>query len=137
MIENLQENAVASKISNESDSNPILKKICDYISHCPRPYKINPSSSGLDVSHPSNSRLRLKIWRPSDTELLAWFYKTSAIPHSRDRYSYGGVVLPIEDLDFQNLDSELEEWLLWLDSGFNTDKRPSSWTGAFTYDIPL
>jgi hypothetical protein len=137
MIENLKENSVESKIQTETDSNPLVKKIYDCISNSPRPYHVNESSSGLDISHPSNSKLRLKVWPTPDSELLAWFYKLSAIPHSRDRYSYGGVILPMEGQNLDGIDVEVEEWLVWLDSGFKADQRPSHWTGAFSYDIPV
>ena len=137
MIENLQNEDVKEKIASETAGSPAVKKICDRVAASSRTYRVDLKASGLDISSLSQGRYRLKIWRPSDHELLAWFYRLSAIPHSRDRFSYGGIIWSLDEVDLANVESHVDEWLDWLDAGFNSQKRPANWTSAFSYDIPM
>ncbi|MFH1675624.1 MAG: hypothetical protein ABIC40_01280, partial [bacterium] len=118
-----------------------VKLIFEVIEKAPGSYGINPDAGGLEFTsttivrdHPN--RCRLKVWQPEENRLLAWFYKRSAVPHSRDRFSYGGVTWDLDKIDLSTKSVEINEWLMWLDSGLHPEKRPSEWKSAFPYDIP-
>ena len=141
MINNLDTQGVRDKIQSETSGNAAVKAIFDTVSTNAGAYGIDPASGGLEftsttvvMDHPN--RCRLKVWQPAENQLLAWFYKRSAVPHSRDRFSYGGIVWDLGKVDLSMVAPEIESWLEWLDSGLNPEKRPQGWIGSFTYDIP-
>jgi hypothetical protein len=141
MINNLDATGVREKVSAETGGNAAVKAIFDRVSASPGAYGIDPAAGGLEFmstttvkDHPN--RCHFKVWQPARDRLLAWFYKRSAVPHSRDRFSYGGIVWDLGKADLSKVDAEVDTWLVWLDSGLNPEKRPSGWIGAFSYDIP-
>ena len=141
MINNLDAEGVREKIRVETESNPAVKKIGDHVAAAAGSYGVDPRAGGLEFTplaaikgHPN--RCHVKVWQPAPNQLLVWFYKRSAVPHSRDRFSYGGVVWDLEKVDLSKVDGEIDAWLIWLDSGLNPEKRPPNWISAFTYDIP-
>lgn len=141
MIRNLDRSDVVSKVEAEKASNQAVARIFDYVARSEGTYEIDPKAGGLEFistsivkGHPN--RCRMKVWQPARDQLLVWFYKKSAVPHSRDRFSYGGIVWDLTKVDLEKVDSEIASWLAWLDSGLNPDKRPADWISAFSYDIP-
>ena len=141
MINNLDAEGVKEKIASETTANPAVKTIYECAATHHRSYDIEPRAGGLELTsttpikgHPN--RCRLKVWQPEPSQLLAWFYKRSVVPHSRDRFSYGGIVWELATVDLSKVGMEVDSWLEWLDSGLNPEKRPPSWISAFSFDIP-
>jgi len=141
MINNLEAEGVRRKIEAETGGNEAVKAIFDHAAGSSGSYGIDAKSGGLEFTSQTivkgfPNRCRLKIWQPEQNQLMAWFYKRSAVPFSRDRYSYGGVVWDLDKVDLLSLGKEVDQWLMWLDSGLDPDKRPDNWKSAFPYDIP-
>jgi hypothetical protein len=80
-------------------------------------------------------RCRLRIFRiTTGKEAGRWavfFYKPSAVPHCRDRYSYGAAV-------FNDLGDpiRLKTWLDYLASEFDPNKIPAGVHRALTFSLP-
>jgi hypothetical protein len=141
MINNIDTDGVSDKISKETGGNAAVKAIFDRIAAHAGTYAVEPGAGGLEFASTAvvkgrPNRCFLKVWQPSSSQLLVWFYKRSAIQHSRDRYSYGGIEWDPAAIDLSKIGDEVDAWLIWLDSGFNAEKRPMNWISAFTYDIP-
>jgi len=141
MINNLDESGVKEKIEAETSDNEAVKAIFDHIAGSKASFGIDPKAGGLEFTSITEvkgfpNRCRLRIWQPEQHQMMAWFYKRTAVPFSRDRYSYGGVVWDLEKTDLLSIGKEVDEWLVWLDSGLHPEKRPDDWKSAFPYDIP-
>ena len=61
----------------------------------------------------------------------AFFYKTSMVPHSRDRYSYGAAIF-----DDQLTHEAASRWLQYLASGFDPAAVPKEVRRALTFELP-
>jgi hypothetical protein len=140
MINNLEDSAVKQKIASET-SNPVIKAICDIVSKAGGVYGIISESSGLEFISTTEikgfpNRSRMKLFSPEKQKVMAWFYKPSAVHFSRDRYSLGGILLEEAGFDPATIVKDVENWLAWLDSGLDPEKRPENWKSAVPYDIP-
>ncbi len=141
MINNLDADGVRQKIETETVKNDAVHAICDNIANMATSYGINPEASGLEFTSTTEvrgfpNRCRMKIFEPEENRLMAWFYKPSAVHFSRDRYSLGGVVWELDKVDLLSIGKDVNEWLYWLDSGLDPEKRPGNWKSAVPYDIP-
>jgi hypothetical protein len=96
----------------------------------PSGFEARPAAGG-----PLARRCRLRIVRPAGGKFAgrwaAFFYKTSAVPHSTDRYSYGAALFDLP-LDRARLDT----WLDFLDSGFDPDRQPVDVRRALNFELP-
>ena len=61
----------------------------------------------------------------------AFFYKTSMVPHSRDRYSYGAALF-----DEKLTHETARRWIDYLESGFNPSAIPLEVRRALTFTLP-
>ncbi len=61
----------------------------------------------------------------------AFFYKPSAVPFSRDRYSYGGAII-----DHRMDAARLTGWLDYLASHFDPERTPADVRRALTFELP-
>lgn len=81
------------------------------------------------------NRCRLRLFRvsngPHTGRWAAFFYKTSLVPHSSDRYSYGAALF-----DGAPDDAHFEGWIKYLESGFDPDATPADVKRALTFTIP-
>lgn len=77
-------------------------------------------------------RCRLKLFEVKPGQMAAFFYKTSAVPFSRDRFSYGAIVFPTNS----GAEQDFEGWLDYLASGFDWDRTPPNLRRALTFDVP-
>jgi hypothetical protein len=141
MMKHLDMQGVKEKIESETGANEAVGLIFQRFASSDKPFEIDPAAGGLELISLSTvkgnpNRCRLKVWQPKEKQLLAWFFKKSAVPHSRDRFSYGGVVWDLDSVDPSKVSDEIDSWVEWVDSGLNPDKRPSNWISAFDYDIP-
>jgi hypothetical protein len=81
------------------------------------------------------NRAYLRIFFPSESKCVLFFHKKSVIPFSRDRFSYGGVV--IDERSTSRFDStDIEEWIEFLMNGFNPRFKPRSLKKSFPYTVP-
>lgn len=77
----------------------------------------------------------LRIFFPTDTKCVLFFHKKSSIPFSRDRFSYGGVVIDARS-GMRFSDEDIEEWIRFLLSGLQPKSRPKTLKKSFPYTIP-
>jgi len=141
MIVNLDSSEVKDKIEEETGGNEAIARIVRIIGEAGGSYSIDPFGKGLEflAEAPVKGKprtCRLKIWQPEEGKILAWFYRRSSVPHSRDRFSYGGVELELDKVGEEEIREKVGEWLRWLDNGFAPEMRPEGWVSAFNFDIP-
>jgi hypothetical protein len=138
MIINRDQPEVVEKIRHESDAQALIGALVKAADAAPDAFEIDASATGFDLraccSLPSGlaNRARLKIVAIRPGRTLIFFYKRSLVPHSRDRYSYGGIDLRTPEVDT----SEIAEWLAFASSGFHPDRRPAGLRRAIPFEIP-
>lgn len=140
MINNLNEENVKQKVDAET-GNSVIKAIFEHISNTGNEYGIEPGAFGLEFTSTTEvmdypNRCRMKVFIPEQNKIMAWFYKPSAVHFSRDRYSLGGILLDEANVDTEKIGKDIDQWLDWLDSGLDPEKRPNNWKSAVPYDIP-
>jgi hypothetical protein len=81
------------------------------------------------------NRARLRIHFPVDGKCVLFFYKKSSIPFSRDRFSYGGIVVDARSTGRFHED-DVNEWIEFLISGLQPAHRPKSLKKSIPYTIP-
>jgi len=89
----------------------------------------------MNQVHGNLNRACLRIFFPSDSKCVLFFYKKSAVPFSRDRFSYGGVVID-ERSSSRFTKSDAAEWVDFLLSGLQPGQRPASLKKSIPYTIP-
>lgn len=77
----------------------------------------------------------LRICFPAETKCLLFFHKKSSVPFSRDRFSYGGVVID-ERSTSRFDDGDIEEWIQFLQNGLLPKARPRSLKKSLAYTVP-
>ena len=107
-----------------------------------RDLKLNvyPCEDGLEIHFLNEingmpNRAHLRIYFPMETKCVLFFHKKSSIPFSRDRFSYGGVVIDCRSSN-RFTKSEVEEWIEFLINGLNPKLRPSTVKKGLPYTIP-
>jgi len=99
-----------------------------------------PMAQGMEIRFLNQvnempNRARLRIFFPSQTKCLFFFHKKSVIPFSRDRYSYGGVVIDARSSGrFEEQD--VREWIDYLRNGLPPKLRPATVKKSFPYTVP-
>jgi hypothetical protein len=71
------------------------------------------------------------IFSPKARHTLAFSYKQSLAPCSRDHYSYRGVDLNIPQVN----DAEIATWLAFISSGVNPEEHPAQLRRALLFEI--
>jgi hypothetical protein len=77
----------------------------------------------------------LRIFFPTESKCLLFFHKKSTIPFSRDRFSYGGVVIDIKS-NGRFEDPDIAQWIEFLHGGLLPGMRPASLKKSFPYTVP-
>ncbi|HSE43671.1 MAG TPA: hypothetical protein VLH08_23115 [Acidobacteriota bacterium] len=77
----------------------------------------------------------LRVFFPSRSKCVLFFHKKSQVPFSRDRFSYGGVVIDEKSSSRYTI-VDVEEWYEFLHSGLQPGKRPSTLKKSIPYTIP-
>jgi len=138
MIQNQNQPTVAAKLRAEIAADPLMGAVVAAVEAAQQLFEIETSGVGLEfvarepLPNGLTNRARMKIFSPKPGHTLAFFFKKSLVPYSRDRYSYGGLDLRAPSLAAQ----EIAVWLEFLASGFHPDKRPENLRRAFPYEIP-
>jgi hypothetical protein len=128
---------IREKLEREIRALPALGLILERLAARGEIFEFDPEASGLDFSCANEvrgirNRARVKCWSPRPDRLLVWFYKRSALPWSRDRYSYGGALVEPGRLT----EAEIDAWISYQVSGFHPEVRPSGLRRAFPFDLP-
>jgi hypothetical protein len=89
----------------------------------------------LNDVHGLPNRGYLRVYFPNDSKCILFFHKKSTVPFSHDRFSYGGIVMDIRSTDRFNAD-DVKEWVLYLKSGLQPDRRPKALKKSIPYTIP-
>jgi hypothetical protein len=103
----------------------------------PESFVVDPSAAGLDWSVENQvrgvpNRARVKCFSPKEDALLVWFYKRSALSWSRERFSYGGVLLDAKEVSPSTIDG----WIRYQVGGFSPEERPPGMRRSFPFDLP-
>src|SRR5262245_11372266 len=77
----------------------------------------------------------LRIFFPMESKCVLFFHKKSLVPFSRDRFSYGGVVID-ERSGSRYGKNETSEWIDFLFSGLQPATRPATLKKSIPYYIP-
>lgn len=119
---------------------PVLTMFFDSLKNRDLKVDYYPASSGIELRFLNEvkgmpNRAHLRIFFPNDTKCVLFFHKKSSIPFSRDRFSYGGVVIDHRSVGrFQQCD--VDEWIEFLGSGFQPGLRPKTIKKSLPYTIP-
>lgn len=137
MISNAEKPAVRDRLREARTRSETLALLTDKLGTSAGAFHFVVSSSSFEVAaEHSNQRIahrcRLKIFEVRPGLKAAFFYKTSAIPFSRDRFSYGAVTFKTEQEGAEAVDG----WIEYLASGFDWNKAPPKLTRALTFDVP-
>jgi len=137
MIVNALEAPAGQRLAAARSESPALALLADAVIASAEPFRIEPEASGFELTFQGRvngrpHRGRLKIFEVKPGRLAAFFYKKSAVPFSRDRFSYGAVAFAPDRIG----PGEVAEWLAYLSSGFDWDRTPSHLRRAFEFDVP-
>lgn len=97
----------------------------------PCAFEIHESARGFDLARPG-SRCRMKVCSVRPGHTLLFFYKTSLLPFSRDRFSYGGCEWPDARLSTERARSALD----YLAAGLAPAARPAWVRRALSCTVP-
>lgn len=124
------------------DGGPGARAFLDLVGASEARYVFDPGRAGIDL-HCDNgagmgrNRARLKLWVPRKGVLLAFVYKDSQIPFSRDRFAYGAMEIRSRPGGREDPGSEGGLLLSYVESGLHPDLRPGGLKRAFPYTIPV
>ena len=119
---------------------PVLKQFFSFLSLRNLEIEMMERKGGLEL-HMLNevngmpNRAYLRIYFPNETKCVLFFHKKSSIPFSRDRFSYGGIVIDVRSAG-RFTDADLNEWIEFLSSGLQPKTRPKNLKKSFPYTIP-
>jgi hypothetical protein len=138
VIQNYDQFTVSAKLQAEIATNNLAGGVPKALEATPGSFEIDPSASGLEVVARMTlvnglpNRARMKVFTPRPGHTLVFFFKTSQMRYSRDRYSYGGVDIRASSVEV----NEIAGWIDFLASGFHPDERLEKLRRAFPYAIP-
>lgn len=89
----------------------------------------------LNLINGMSNRAYLRIYFPTESKCVLLFYKKSSIPFSRDRFSYGGVVIDSRSSN-RFIEKDVAEWIHFLVNGLSPSSRPESLKKSVPYTIP-
>jgi len=85
------------------------------------------------VGMPNRGYLRIHF--PTPTKCVLFFHKKSSVPFSRERFSYGGIVIDERSLLRFDLE-DADQWVQFLKNGLQPAQRPNSIKKSIPYNIP-
>jgi hypothetical protein len=119
---------------------PVLKMFFESLKDRKLEADFYPTQGGIEMRLLNEvkgmpNRAHLRVFLPNDTKCVLFFHKKSSIPFSRDRFSYGGIV--IDSRSTGRFDTtDVSEWIDFLESGFQPGLRPKTIKKSFPYTIP-
>jgi hypothetical protein len=119
---------------------PALELLFLSLDQCNLEFELKECESGAEI-HLKNqvqgnpNRAYLRIFFPMDTKCVLFFHKKSIVPFSRDRFSYGGVVID-ERSKSRYGEFDAMSWIDYLHSGLQPTKKPATLKKSIPYSIP-
>jgi hypothetical protein len=130
----------------EADGSPFvpspesadLHSLVAVLAASPLPFLRDPDRAGVDCRCDTTvgelaNRARVKVFATRHGTVVAFLYKDSIVPFSRDRFAYGALILkgrvPTRE--------EGTALLAYLESGLHPEFRPQSLKRAFPFTVPL
>jgi hypothetical protein len=122
---------------DEMEALPLLKDVAEAAMGSGLVLRLVPDASHLELAGVSPvgglpNRGLMKVFPIGAKRYAAFFYKRSQIPFSRDRFAYGAVIVEEGRLD----PAAVEGWFVWLDTGFDPDRKPPNLKRAFAFTVP-
>ena len=136
MLTNDKEADIQGKLA-ELKQTPFFAQLLDLAEASPLVVRLEPEASYLELAGTSPvsgraNRGLMKVFPIGPGRFAVFFYKTSQVPFSRDRFAYGAVIA--EEKRFKAEDAE--PWFKWLDSGFHPELVPPNLKRAFAFTVP-
>jgi hypothetical protein len=122
------------------DRFPVLELLFLSLGHCELKFDLQQCENGAEI-HLNNqingnpNRGYLRIFFPADSKCILFFHKKSLVPFSRDRFSYGGIVIDQRSKS-RYAESDALAWIDFLHSGLQPTKRPATLKKSIPYSIP-
>jgi len=122
------------------DRFPALELLFLSLDQCNLEFDLKECNSGVEI-HLKNqiqgnpNRGYLRIFFPIDSKCVLFFHKKSLVPFSRDRFSYGGVVID-ERSKSRYSEFDAMAWIDFLHSGLQPAKKPATLKKSIPYSIP-
>jgi hypothetical protein len=122
------------------DRFPALELLFLSLGQCELKFELQECENGAEI-HLNNqingnpNRGYLRIFFPADSKCILFFHKKSLVPFSRDRFSYGGIVIDQRSKS-RYTESDAMSWIDFLQSGLQPAKRPASLKKSIPYSIP-
>ena len=141
MIKNESESVVAERLEACCRAVPGAAPLLDALRNRPEPFEFRVNASGwefaaLEPVDGRPNRAVLKVFVIPDGkrkgQAAVFFYKTSHVPFSRDRFSYGVCMIPETNL----AEEEAVEWIRFATTGFHPEAQPHRLRRAFTFNVP-
>jgi hypothetical protein len=122
------------------DRFPALELLLLSLYQCNLDFDLHECESGAEIQlknhvNGNSNRGYLRIFFPTDSKCVLFFHKKSLVPFSRDRFSYGGVVID-ERSKLRYEESDAMAWIDFLHSGLQPAKKPATLKKSIPYSIP-
>ena len=122
------------------DRFPILSELISNLGGLKFKLSVQRCKAGADIHFENEvdgikNRAHLRIFFPTETKCVLFFHKKSSIPFSRDRFSYGGVVIDSRSTE-RFTSRDVGEWIQFLISGLKPHVRPASLRKSVPFTIP-
>ena len=119
---------------------PVLSMLFQMLDKMGAQFDISSRQGGVELHFLNQvngmaNRAYLRIYFPVETKCVLFFHKKSSVPFSRDRFSYGGVVIDARS-GSRFEEGDVKEWIQFSLSGFQPSSRPNSLKKSFPYTIP-
>lgn len=141
MLENADEPGVPQRLEELASAIPsgasLVEAVCDHSD----PFQLLPGTKGFDFAAltPVEGRPNRAVFKlfkiedgPMEKTDAVFFYKTSQLPFSHDRFSYGVCLAPRQ----RSPNSAYQEWLRYATCGFDPTFTPKNLRRAFTFTVP-
>lgn len=119
---------------------PVIERLFTLITNQAVNIEVRQCERGVELRFTNEvngtpNRAHLRIVLPFESKCVLFFHKKSSVPFSRDRFSYGGVVIDARSYRRFN-DEHVQQWLDFALSGLSPSARPSSLLKTLPYTIP-
>ena len=131
MIVNKQDPAAVARLEESRRLSPVIAELMDCADSLPADLQVDTQSKYLEFLSPAQPLLRMRVILQESESILVFFYKKSALPYSRDRFSYGGVIFGARTFHREDFVQSVD----FLLANFHPQKRPAKLKRAFKYTI--
>jgi hypothetical protein len=138
LVDTGSEYALRAHVQALAKEEPFFNELFETALRRPVRPRFHTDTAGLDISFENTvndlpNRARLKFFRhKGQKRMVAFFYKSSLLPHSRDRFAYGCCLFRPE----KTSEADVAAWFEYSESGFAVDKRPAGWMRGVPFEVP-